>query len=336
MTTPIRKVAVIGAGAWGTALAEVAARAGREVTLYARDATLAKNINSLRENNLYLPGAKLSPRLHATADAAAAVDAADMAIFVVPAQHTRAAMRLFAPHLPPRIPVISSSKGIEIETGALLSTVAQAELPEHPYGVLSGPTFAIETVKGQPTAITLATTTPASIAMEWAEALHSQNFRPYYSDDPVGAEVAGALKNVIAIACGIVEGLGLGQNARAAVMTRGMAEIKRFGMHMGAKPETFLGLSGIGDLTLTCHSHTSRNFSLGVEIGRGADIETLMAARRTVAEGYTTARAIALMAARHKIDMPICSGVDMALHQKIMPAEIVRGLLSRELKAEVL
>lgn len=332
MTKGIQNISVIGAGSWGTAIAEAVSRAGRTVTLYARDAGLAATINERHENITYLAGASLNPDIVATADIAASVAKADLVIFVPPAQHMRATMEQFKPHLPKNVPVLSSSKGIEIATGYLLAEVAAAVLPDHPYGVLSGPSFATETVRGLPTAITLAST--SLDAQDWAKALHAPFFRPYLSDDPIGAEVAGAVKNVIAIACGVVEGLRLGQNAQAAVMTRGMAEIKRYGLARGAMPDTFLGLSGLGDLTLTCHSMTSRNFSLGAELGQGKSLADILSARRTVAEGVATAKAIAADAKKRGIDMPICLAVDAILHHGVSPADMVRELLSRDIKHE--
>ncbi len=328
----IQSISVIGAGSWGTAIAEAVSRAGRDVTLYARDAGLAAIINERHENTTYLPGASLNPAIAATGDAAVAVKDADMVIFVTPAQYMRETMVAFKPHLPINIPVLSSSKGIEIATGCLLAEVAAEVLSDHPYGVLSGPSFAAETVRGLPTGITLAS--KSDDAKEWAKALHAPFFRPYLSDDPVGAEVAGAVKNVIAIACGIVEGLRLGQNAQAAVMTRGMAEIKRYGLARGAMAETFLGLSGLGDLTLTCHSMTSRNFSLGAELGQGKTLADILSTRRTVAEGVATAKAIAADAKKRNIDMPISLAVNAILHDDVPAADMVRELLSRDIKHE--
>ncbi len=332
MVASIQNISVIGAGSWGTAIAEAVSRAGRHVTLYARDTNLAAVINERHENTTYLPGAFLNPAIVATGDMAAAVANADLVIFVTPAQYMRDTMAAFKPYLPKNIPVLSSSKGIEIATGCLLAEVAAEILPDHPYGVLSGPSFATETVRGLPTAITLAST--ANDAKKWAKALHAPFFRPYLSDDPVGAEVAGAVKNVIAIACGIVEGLRLGQNAQAAVMTRGMAEIKRYGQARGARAETFLGLSGLGDLTLTCHSMTSRNFSLGVELGLGKTLADILSARHTVAEGVATAKAMAADAKKRGIDMPICLAVNAILHDGASAADMVRELLSRDIKHE--
>ncbi|MDD9900088.1 MAG: NAD(P)-dependent glycerol-3-phosphate dehydrogenase [Alphaproteobacteria bacterium] len=334
MTKVIDNITVIGAGAWGTALAQVAATAGRNVTLYARSAHLADHINTHRKNLLYLPSVTLRDDLHATHDMAAAVESAGMVLLVTPAQHMRETLVKLLPLLPKGIPLINAAKGIEIKTGKLLSETAAEIAPDHPFAILSGPTFADETAKGLPTAITLATTANEDSARIWAESLHNKTFRPYLSADVTGAEIGGAVKNVIAIACGIVEGRGLGQNARAAVMTRGMAEIKRLGLAKGAKADTFIGLSGLGDLTLTCNSTSSRNFSLGFELGQGKTLADIMAKRNSVAEGVTTARAIATHADALGVDMPICLAIDHILHGGGNIDEVITGLLSRAIRQE--
>lgn len=330
----IQNIAVIGGGSWGTALAQIFAQAGRDVILFARDAGLAEKINTTHENPTYLAGAKLDARLKATADLAAAVKTAQLVMLVTPTQYLRDTMKKLAPLLPAAVPVLNASKGIEMTTGYLLSEVAAEILPGHPYAAFSGPTFATEAVRGLPTAITLATSADAKIAQTWATALRGRAFRPYLSDDVIGVEIAGALKNVIAIACGIVEGRGLGQNAKAAVMTRGIAEIRRLGVKRGAKPETFLGLAGLGDLTLTCSSMTSRNYSLGFELGQGKPLKQILAERKSVSEGVTTSWAVADYAAAHDVDMPICLAVKEILHNGANVDDIVMGLLSRDLKNE--
>jgi glycerol-3-phosphate dehydrogenase (NAD(P)+) len=328
MTGQTKKIAVIGSGAWGTALADVFSRAGHDVFLYARDAGLAEAINKTHDNAVYLPGTKLHEKIKATADLQAAVAGADFVLLVTPAQFVRHVLQSLKPFLPATTPVVNCAKGIEITTGKILSQVAAEVLPGQPYGALSGPNFAHEVAAGLPCAATLAG------QKGWEEVLSSKTFRPYISDDVVGVEVAGAMKNVIAIACGMVEGKKLGQNARAAVMTRGMAEIKRFGLAMGAKAETFLGLSGLGDLVLTCNSMNSRNFSLGAALGAGKTLEEIMASRKSVAEGVATSRAIADYACNNTVDMPICCAVDAILHQNAKIDDIVRGLLSRHLRPE--
>lgn len=330
----INNIAVIGAGAWGTALADILSKAGRSVTLYARDASLSDGINKTHENAPYLAGAKLHDKIVATSDMAAAVKSADIVLLATPAQYLRGTLKSLAPHLPKNVPLVNCAKGIEMTTGYLLSEVAHELAPAHPYAVLSGPTFATEAVRGLPTAITFATIAPEATRQAWASAMRGKAFRPYFSSDIIGVEIAGALKNVIAIACGIVEGRGLGQNAKAAVMTRGIAEIRRLGVKRGAQPETFLGLAGLGDLTLTCSSMTSRNFSLGVEFGQGKSLKDIMAERRSVSEGVTTSWAVADYAEQHGVDMPICLSVKEILHNGADVDSIVTGLLSRDLKKE--
>lgn len=325
-------ISIIGCGSWGTALAQVLSSDGTPVTLYARDAGLAEDINKTRENSRYLPGIRLNAGITATGDLAAA--AADIILLATPAQFLRETLAALLPHLDPGVPLVNCAKGIEIATGRLLSETVAETAPENPYAALSGPTFAAEVARGLPTALTLASGMPADSLQALAEKLRRKTFRPYISHDPVGADIAGAIKNVIAIACGIVEGRKLGQNAKAAVMTRGMAEIKRYGMARGARAETFLGLCGIGDLMLTCSSMTSRNFSLGFELGEGKALSGIMAARKTVAEGVSTAKALAVHAVTHGVDMPICKAVDAILRKGAGVDDIVTGLLARELKEE--
>ncbi|MBI3440264.1 MAG: NAD(P)-dependent glycerol-3-phosphate dehydrogenase [Proteobacteria bacterium] len=334
MTQHAHTMAIIGAGAWGTALAQVFAEAGHNVTLYARDAGLAAVINKIHRNDVYLPHIVLNNRIRATAQLAEAVSGAHIVLLVTPTQFVRDLLAQLKSLLKTDVFLVNGAKGIEIASGKILSEVAAEILPGHPYAVLSGPTFASEVARGLPTAVTLATTTPAYQAQRWVQMLSSKTFRPYLSHDPVGAEISGAVKNVIAIACGIVEGKSLGQNAKAAVMTRGMAEIKRLGLKKGADADTFLGLSGIGDLTLTCHSPISRNYSFGLELGRGHAMKNILAGRRTVAEGITTAKAVASCARDLKIDMPICIAVNQILHHAATVDDIVAELLSRHLRPE--
>lgn len=333
-TKAVQNIAVIGAGSWGTALAAMARRAGRNVTLYARDSGLAHAINETHKNPVYLSDIALDADIRATSSMEEALTGADLILFVTPAQYMRETLHRMKDYIPAGAPLVNCSKGIEIASGSLLAGVAADVVPDTPYAVLSGPTFASEAVRGLPSAATLATTAPEADAMRWAEALKSKTFRPYVSDDPTGAEVAGALKNVIAIACGIVEGRHLGQNARAALMTRGMAEMKRFGLKRGAKMETFLGLAGIGDVMLTCNSMTSRNFSLGHALGEGEKLDDIIKSRRTIAEGVATARAVAHAAAIDDVDMPICLAVDQILHHNARVEDVIMTLLSRDIKTE--
>jgi glycerol-3-phosphate dehydrogenase (NAD(P)+) len=325
-------IAIIGAGAWGTALAQVLADAGRRITLYARAPELAQAINSHGQNENYLSGIFLNNNIRATSEIKESVKDADIVLLATPTQFIRNALMDLKPFLPANVPLVSCAKGIEITTGKLLSEVAAEIIPGAPYGVLSGPTFAYEVARGLPTAVTFAI--QSAKAGHWAQALSSPTFRPYLSHDVTGAEISGALKNVIAIACGIVEGRSLGDNAKAAVMTRGVAEIKRLGLKRGAETDTFLGLSGIGDLTLTCNSMASRNYSLGVMLGQGRKLASILAERNTVAEGVTTAKAVALNAHKLQVEMPISTAVHKVLHEGADIGTIIQQLLSRDLKQE--
>lgn len=322
-------IGVIGAGAWGTALAQVAATNGHEVRLWARDPALVDAINADHENAAYLPGIPLSPLIRATGDLDWVAEAAANLI-VTPAQ----AMRTVLAQLPANAQaLVVCSKGIEAGTHLLMSEVAQEQHPGSPVLVLSGPTFAHEVARGLPTAVTLAGHDPATRAL-LATAIAAPHFRPYASSDVIGAEIGGAVKNVLAIACGVVDGAGLGQNARAALIARGFAEMTRFGAAKGARAETLAGLSGLGDLVLTCSSTASRNFSLGVGIGRGEAAADLLTNRRTVAEGAFTAPVLLEAAQAAGVEMPITAAVC-----RLLAGEAVRGviddLLARPLKEEV-
>lgn len=327
----MKKISVIGAGAWGSALAHVFAQAGHAVTLYARDADLAQRINDQHVNDLYLPQCVLYPSISATASLADAVQEADLIIMAVPAQHFRAVLEQVVLQVKPRVPVVNSAKGIEVASGALLSEVAQEIAPNHPYFVLSGPTFAAEVASGLPTAVTLAGKSDvASLAQE----LSCNKFKIYYTQDVIGAEIAGALKNVIAIACGIADGAKLGHNARAALMTRGMAEIRRYVMARGGDAQTLLGLAGIGDLSLTCGSLLSRNYSLGVALGEGKSLEQILGSRRAVTEGVTTVLAMNKLARKEGLDMPITSAVQAILHEGLSVQKALDDLMARPIVQE--
>ena len=329
----MRRVAVIGAGAWGTALGLVAARAGLAVTLWARDPTIIEAINRQHENPVYLPGIALDPALTAAADPAASLAGADAALIVVPAQFLRGIVQRLASALPPGLPLLLCAKGIETRSLLTMSEIAAELAPASPVAVLSGPSFAAEVARGLPTAVTIASRDPA-LAQAFVAALGSPRFRPYSSADPVGAEIGGAAKNVLAIACGIVEGRGLGDNARAALITRGLAEMVRLGLAKGADAETFRGLSGLGDLVLTCTAAQSRNYALGVALGRGAALAEALAGRRSIVEGVATAAAITQLAARLAVEMPITAAVDAVLHRGMAIDMMVEALLSRPHRAE--
>lgn len=332
----MERIGVIGAGAWGTALAVAARRAGREVVLWARDPELAAEIGTRHQNPRYLPGVRLDPEIRATASLAEAA-ACDALLLVTPAQAQREIAVALAPHLSPDHalgqPLVVCSKGIERGSGQLMTEVLAEALPGRATAVLSGPTFALEVARGLPTAVTLATE-DAALGAVLVAALGSRAFRPYLSDDVVGAQVGGAVKNVIAIACGIVTGRKLGDNARAALITRGLAEIARLGGAKGARPETLMGLSGLGDLTLTCTSTLSRNYSLGVALGEGETLEALMAGRRSVAEGVFSAGAAVALAARLGVEMPIAGGIDEILNQGAPIEAAIEALLARPFRAE--
>ena len=322
-------IGVVGAGAWGTALAQMLSADGREVALWALEDGLADAINTTHRNELYLPSAALSPTIRATGDLAE-LATCDTLLLVTPAQHL-ASILARLPHIPRDL--VLCSKGIEAGTGRMMHEVAHEAAPASDIAVLSGPTFAHEVAAGQPTAITLACGGGDAQWQRLAPAIARPAFRPYYSDDVIGAEVGGAVKNVLAIACGVVDGLGLGQNARAALITRGFAEMGRYGEALGARAETLAGLCGLGDLVLTCSSTSSRNFALGKALGEGRSAGELMADRRTVAEGAFTAPVLAALAAQRKVAMPICQAVHRLL-EGAAAGDIMRELLARPLTAE--
>ena len=324
----IQRIGVIGGGAWGTALAQVAAAGGGETLLWAREPEVVASVNSAHENDLFLRGVALSPAIRATSDLAELADC-DSWLVVTPAQHMRPVLE-GAP--PTGVPIILCSKGIEEASGKLLHEVAAEACPGAPIAVLSGPTFAHEVASGLPTAVTLAASDRA-VGDSLRDRLAMPAFRIYLSDDVAGAEIGGAVKNVLAIACGVVEGRALGQNARAALIARGFAEMSRFGLALGAKPETLAGLSGLGDLVLTCSSTSSRNYSLGKGLGEGRSARELLADRQTVAEGAHTAPVLARLARERGIDMPIVQAVDHLLSGASVES-VLEELLSRPPRAE--
>ena len=325
------KLGVIGAGAWGTALAQVAAASGAETLLWAREADVVGAINSHHENSLFLPGVRLSDMIRATS-ALEDLQPCDALLVVTPAQHMRAVLSQMTVGTRP---LILCAKGIEAETQCLMSEVARQVCPDAPIAVLSGPTFAHEVAKGLPTAITLACEDDG-LGRQLAERIAQPAFRPYVATDVIGAEIGGAVKNVLAIACGVVDGAGLGQNARASLIARGFAEMTRFGLARGARADTLAGLSGLGDLVLTCSSTSSRNFSLGKGLGEGQSAAKLLADRRTVAEGAFTAPVLQQAARAAGVDMPIVDAVCALLSGALDVQAVMTGLLSRPLKGEAI
>ena len=331
------KVGVVGAGAWGTALALTACRAGHAVTLWAREADVVEAINQSHENPRFLPGVALDPALHATGDVAAAA-AADIVLFAVPAQYLRAVAQVLTASATSATaaatPIVICAKGLERDSGALMSEVLAEAIGAAPVAVLSGPTFAAEVARGLPTAVTLAAT-DAALGERLARALGGAAFRPYLSDDLIGAQMGGAVKNVLAIAAGIAIGRRLGENARAAIMTRGYAEMARLALAKGARFETLAGLSGLGDLVLTCTSRQSRNFSLGCAIGEGESLAEILGRRDSVAEGVASAPAVVALAERLGVDMPIARAVHAVLHEGAGIDETIGDLLARPFAHEL-
>jgi glycerol-3-phosphate dehydrogenase (NAD(P)+) len=325
------KLGVIGGGAWGTALAQVAATGNRETLLWALEQEVVEAINHRHENTAFLPGIVLNPSVRATSDFGD-LEKCDALLVVTPAQHMRAILEQ-APH--GSKPLVLCSKGIEEKSGELLHQVAKDACPKSEIAVLSGPTFAHEVARGLPTAVTLAAE-DVGLGKRLRDRIGQPTFRIYLSDDVAGAEIGGAVKNVLAIACGVVEGKGLGQNARAALIGRGLAEMTRFGMAFGAKRETLAGLSGLGDLVLTCTSASSRNYSLGKGIGEGRSAAELLADRKTVAEGAFTAPVLARLAREKGIDMPIVDAVDALVAGRANVDEVLGALLSRPARSEAI
>lgn len=331
-TSPFPAIAVIGGGAWGTALASLIAANGVDTLIWALEPETADAINSFNENRPYLPGVRLPAGVRATASLAATAGR-DAYLFVAPAQHARAMLRDLAAIAPSDAPLALCSKGIERATGKMLTEVLAEAWPSARAAVLSGPSFARDVAEGLPTAVTLAAA-DANLGARWMATVSAPHFRPYLSTDLIGAELGGAVKNVLAIAAGAVQGRGLGDSARAALIARGFAEFTRLGVAMGAKAETMAGLSGLGDLILTATSTQSRNMSLGVELGKGRSLASVLGERTAVTEGVATAPAVVAMAARARVDMPICAAVADLVSGARGLDEIIAALLARPLKAE--
>lgn len=332
---PRPHISVLGAGAWGTALAAAIARNGVAVTLWGRDAAVVETIAAQARNPRYLPGIDLPAGIGATTDLDAAAAAADALVFATPSYTFREMLRLLAPVLAAGTPFVWACKGLEPETRRLMHEVVAEELQRPPpHGVLSGPSFAREVAAGMPTALTVASS-DAAFAARIVEALHGAGLRVYSNPDVLGVELGGALKNVLAIACGAADGLGFGANARAAVITRGLAEVMRLGERLGARRETFMGLAGLGDLVLTCTDDQSRNRRFGLAIARGLSPGAACAEIGQAVEGLRTARAAHALAVQHGIDAPIIASVDAVLHEGLDPGAAVRELLERDPKEEV-
>lgn len=325
-----RSIGVIGAGAWGTALAQSLASDGTAVRLWAREPELVTEINALHTNSLFLPGIALNPAIRATAQLGE-LAAMSVLLVVTPAQHLA---RVVAALPRASRDLVLCAKGIDATSGRLMVEVAAESAPEAALAVLSGPTFAHEVAAGLPTAVTLACSGGDQQWDRLAPLISRPALRPYFSDDLIGAEVGGAVKNVLAIACGVVDGLGLGQNARAALIARGYAEMVRFGLARGARPETLAGLCGLGDLVLTCSSTASRNFSLGKALGEGMSAAEALSGKNSVAEGAHTAPVLDAIARREGIIMPIVAAVNRLLSGNAPAPRIVADLLARPLRAE--
>ncbi len=323
-------IGVIGAGAWGTALAQAMASNGSEVLIWARESELVEEINRHHSNSLFLPSASLAPSIRATGNLAD-LAALPVLLVVTPAQHLA---RVLGDLPDGARDLVLCSKGIEAGTGRLMADVAAEAAPAAQIAVLSGPTFAHEVAAGLPTAVTLACGGGAAQWQRLAPALSRPMLRLYYSDDVTGAEIGGAVKNVLAIACGVVDGLGLGQNARAALIARGYAEMVRFGLALGGRAETLAGLCGLGDLVLTCSSTSSRNFSLGKALGEGQSADQALHGKSSVAEGAHTAPVLADLARQRGIAMPIVDAVCRLLAGEAPATSVVSDLLSRPLRAE--
>jgi glycerol-3-phosphate dehydrogenase (NAD(P)+) len=326
----IERIAVLGGGAWGTALANAAALAGRDVVLWMRDPDTARALRDARENARYLPGVPLHARVRPTADAAR-LGSADAALLVVPAQAVRAVTEAIAEALARQAPLVVCAKGIERETGLFLSDAVREARPGAPVAVLSGPSFADDVARGLPTAVTLACAAE-DLAEAITAALSGPTLRLYRNTDVRGVEIGGAAKNVLAIACGAVAGRGLGESAKAALTARGFAELMRFARAYGGEPETLMGLSGLGDLVLTCGSAHSRNFAFGERLGRGVSVAE--AAGGKLAEGPFTAGVLVTLARARQVDMPIAEAVDAVIAGRATIDEAIEALMSRPLRAE--
>jgi glycerol-3-phosphate dehydrogenase (NAD(P)+) len=332
MAVPFNSIGIVGGGAWGTALGQTLRQAGREVVLWARESEVVEEINTQHHNTPFLPGVALDAGLRATGNLAE-IAAQAVVLMVAPAQHVRAVANELVRQLPAGTPVVICAKGLEQATSKLLGEVLTETLPQAKQAVLSGPSFAADVARGLPAALSLAST-DESLGRSLAAAIGYRHLRIYWASDPVGVQLGGALKNVLAIAAGIVAGKGFGASAHAALVTRGFAEMRRFGETLGARPETLMGLSGLGDLLLTCGSPQSRNMSLGRALGQGQPLGEVLGNRRSVAEGVYTAAAIARLAVERKVDMPISQAVHAIVEGKLTVDMAIEALLSRPQRSE--
>ncbi len=328
----MKTAGVIGGGAWGTALALVCARAGLDTTLWAREAEVVASINAARENTIFLPGVVFDAPVRATADLAD-LAGADVILNVTPAQHFRASLEAFRPHARAGVPMVLCSKGVEQGTLKLMTEVLDEGLPQAAPAVLSGPSFAIDVARGLPTAVTLACP-DEELGFRIGAALGLPTFRPYLATDMIGAEIGGSVKNVLAIACGISEGKGLGRSAHAALITRGFAEMTRMAVALGGEAETVAGLCGLGDLVLTCSSPQSRNMSVGLALGAGQTLQQALAGKVSVAEGVASAPAVVALARKLGVEAPICEAVAAILAGEAQVDEAIGRLLARPIRSE--
>lgn len=328
----MQKISIIGGGAWGCALAQTLANAGRDVIVWAREPEVVSSINEKHENSLYLPGTPLNPSITATDSLTQAAES-DILLLCTPAQHIRATLQSLKADIAEGKPCVICSKGVEIETGYLMSEIMDEVVPGASYAVLTGPTFASEIANGLPSAVTIAIE-DKDVGAQIVEALNNKTLRTYTTEDVLGAQIGGAVKNVIAIACGIIAGKGLGESARSALVTRGLAEMSRLASAMGAKKETLMGMCGVGDMILTCSSQQSRNFSLGHALGEGKNIDEILKERKAVTEGVHTAKAMIVMAKNQAVDMPICAAVNAIIHEGADVDEAIESMMERPPKKE--
>ena len=328
----MKKIGVIGAGAWGSALAHVMANEGKEVTLWSRTPEIVATIEAMHENDKYLPDIRLNETIKVT-ESLSKVAGSDILLLVTPTQYVRKTLEALKADIGTEKPVVICSKGVELESGLLPSQVAQQVIPKGKIALATGPTFARESAKNSPSAMTLAMTDKEA-GQELAQALSLRLLRMYYSEDVIGAQIGGAVKNVIAIACGAVMGRRLGESSRAALVTRGLSEMSRLASAMGASKETLMGMCGVGDLILTCTSMQSRNYSFGMEIGQGKTPKEILASRHAVTEGFHTAKALMTLAKKNAVDMPICRAVYACLNEDLPLHEAIEQMLDRPVGLE--